>query len=213
MDGLLLNRLNLQSIQFLVEHLQGWRGGEERSSYQWLMRLTSALQQGVVSQCCAPHAVFPLRTYTQYPAQLIPPPPAVTWDPHYTPSILQQPHLTQIHDHTLMDLLPQVGAEDLDQGDLECGDLTVHEDPGQVQLNLEANIDLGGGGGVRETDSIVHSSCQELQNLEPCHSSLHSCYPMLSFAYMQGCTKWRWLRSLDYPFPPLVAHIGTVDGR
>ena len=31
--------------------------------------------------------------------------------------------LTQIHDDTLMDLLPQVGAEDLDQGDLQGGDL------------------------------------------------------------------------------------------
>ena len=213
MDGLLLNRLNLQSIQFLVEHLQGWRGGEERSSYQWLMRLTSALDSKVLSVNVVLHMQFLPYVLTHSTPLNSDPPPAVTWDPHYTPSILQHPHLTQIHDHALMDLLPQVGTEDLDQGDLECGDLTVHEDPGQVQLNLEANIDLGGGGGVRETDSIVHSSCQELQNLEPCHSSLHNCYPTLLFAYMQGCTKWRRGRSLDYPFPPLVAHIGTVDGR
>lgn len=35
-----------------------------------------------------------------------------------------------------MDLLPQVGAEDLDEGDLERGDLAVHEDARQVQLHL-----------------------------------------------------------------------------
>ena len=27
-------------------------------------------------------------------------------------------HLTQVHDHALVDLLPQMGPEDLDEGDL-----------------------------------------------------------------------------------------------
>ena len=37
------------------------------------------------------------------------------------------PSLTQIHDDTLMDLLPQVGAEDLDQRDLQGGNLASAE--------------------------------------------------------------------------------------
>lgn len=36
--------------------------------------------------------------------------------------------LAQVHHDTLMDLLPQMCPEDLNQGDLEGRDLTVHED-------------------------------------------------------------------------------------
>ena len=61
--------------------------------------------------------------------------------------------LTQIHDDTLVDLLPQVSPEDLDERDLEGGDLAVHEDARQIQLHLEANVDLGQRDGrVRETE-------------------------------------------------------------
>jgi len=52
-------------------------------------------------------------------------------------------HLTEIHDDTLMHLLPQMCPEDLDQRDLECRDLAVHEDAGQVELDLEADVDIG----------------------------------------------------------------------
>lgn len=45
-------------------------------------------------------------------------------------------HLAQIHDDGLVHLLPQVGPEDLDEGDLQRGDLAVHEDARQVQLHL-----------------------------------------------------------------------------
>jgi len=38
--------------------------------------------------------------------------------------------------------LPQVSTEDLDQGDLQCGDLAVHEDSRQIQLHLETYIHL-----------------------------------------------------------------------
>lgn len=34
-------------------------------------------------------------------------------------------HLADVHDHRLMHFLPQVGAHDLDEGDLEGGDLAV----------------------------------------------------------------------------------------
>ena len=42
-----------------------------------------------------------------------------------------------------MHLLTQVRPEDLDEGDLEGGDLAMHEDAGQVQLYLEAHIHIG----------------------------------------------------------------------
>lgn len=59
-----------------------------------------------------------------------------------SPSILA--HLTQIHHDALMDLLPQVSSEDLDERDLQCGDLAVHEDTGQIQLHLKAHVHLTG---------------------------------------------------------------------
>lgn len=43
-----------------------------------------------------------------------------------------------------MDLLPQVSAEDLDERDLQCGDLAVHEDTCQIQLHLKADVYLTG---------------------------------------------------------------------
>ena len=51
--------------------------------------------------------------------------------------------LAEIHDHALVDLLPQVSPEDLNEGDLQRGDLAVHEDAGQVKLHLEAHVHLG----------------------------------------------------------------------
>ena len=49
-------------------------------------------------------------------------------------------HLAQVHDQALVHLLPQMGAEDLDERDLERRDLAVHEDSGEVQLHLEADV-------------------------------------------------------------------------
>ena len=40
-------------------------------------------------------------------------------------------------------LLPQVSTEDLNQTDLECGDLAVHEDTGQIKLDLETDVYIG----------------------------------------------------------------------
>jgi len=36
-----------------------------------------------------------------------------------------------------------MSSEDLDQRDFESGDFAVHEDPGEVQLHLETNVDIG----------------------------------------------------------------------
>ena len=61
-------------------------------------------------------------------------------------------HLAQVHDNALVDLLPEMSSEDLDQGDLESGDLAMHEDASQVKLHLETHIHLErvGEGGGRE---------------------------------------------------------------
>mmetsp|Transcript_97181 Transcript_97181/g.274888 ORF Transcript_97181/g.274888 Transcript_97181/m.274888 type:complete len:549 (-) Transcript_97181:3378-5024(-) len=42
-----------------------------------------------------------------------------------------------------MDLLPQVSSEDLDERNLQGWDLAVHEDAREVQLHLEAHVDVG----------------------------------------------------------------------
>ena len=42
-----------------------------------------------------------------------------------------------------MNLLPQMGTEDLNKRDLQCRDLTVKEDTGQVKLHLETDVDVG----------------------------------------------------------------------
>ncbi len=44
-----------------------------------------------------------------------------------------------------MDLLPQVRAEDLDQRNFESGNLPVHEDARQVQLDLRGGFAWCGG--------------------------------------------------------------------
>lgn len=55
---------------------------------------------------------------------------------------MNRTYLTEIHDNALMDLLPQVSPEDLNEGDLQCGDFAVHEDSCQVKLHLETHIHL-----------------------------------------------------------------------
>lgn len=73
----------------------------------------------------------------------------------------REEHL-QVHDDTLMDLLPQVGPEDLDEGDLEGGDLAMHEDASQVQLHLEAHVHIGtiDGGGPPQGETPVGNLVQ-----------------------------------------------------
>ena len=58
-----------------------------------------------------------------------------------------------------MDLLPQVSSEYLDEGDLQCGDLAMHEDSCQVQLHLRAYIYLPGKrDGIRDQRTQEASS-------------------------------------------------------
>ena len=51
--------------------------------------------------------------------------------------------LAKIHDHGLMNLLPQMSSENLDEGNLQSWDLAVQENTSQIQLHLETNIDIG----------------------------------------------------------------------
>lgn len=51
-------------------------------------------------------------------------------------------YLTQVHDNALVHLLPEMGPEDLDERDLQCGDLAMHEDACQIQLHLKPHIHL-----------------------------------------------------------------------
>ena len=44
----------------------------------------------------------------------------------------------------LVDLLPEVRAEDLNERNLQRRNLAVHEDARQVELDLEADVDLRG---------------------------------------------------------------------
>lgn len=51
--------------------------------------------------------------------------------------------LTQVHHDAFVDFLPKMGPENLNQGDLQGGNLTMHEDTSQIELNLETNINIG----------------------------------------------------------------------
>ena len=44
----------------------------------------------------------------------------------------------------LVDLLPEVRSKDLDERNLQRGNLAVHEDARQVELHLEADVHLRG---------------------------------------------------------------------
>jgi len=62
-------------------------------------------------------------------------------------------YLTEVHHDRLVHLLPQMGPEYLDEGDLERGDLAVHEDACEVELHLETHVDVGPVDGRRPPQS------------------------------------------------------------
>lgn len=49
-----------------------------------------------------------------------------------------------------MYLLPKMGPENLNQGDLERGNLAVQEDTGQIQLHLETDVDICSVNGLQQ---------------------------------------------------------------
>ena len=61
--------------------------------------------------------------------------------------------LAQIHDYRFVNLLPQMGTEDLDERNLERWDLSMKEDTRQIELDLETNVDVGSVDGWRPPES------------------------------------------------------------
>lgn len=51
-------------------------------------------------------------------------------------------NLAKVHYYRLVNLLPQMRPEDLNQTDLECGNFAVHVDTCKVELHLESNINV-----------------------------------------------------------------------
>ena len=51
--------------------------------------------------------------------------------------------LTEIHDNTFMNLLPEMSSKNLNQGYLQSRNLSMHEDSCQIQLYLKTNINIG----------------------------------------------------------------------
>jgi hypothetical protein len=49
-----------------------------------------------------------------------------------------------------MNFLPQVSTENLNQGDLESWDFTMHKDTSQVKLHLETDVNLENNKNVKE---------------------------------------------------------------
>lgn len=52
-----------------------------------------------------------------------------------------------------MNLLPQMGPEDLDQRDFEGRDFSVHEYASEIELDLEAHVHVGSVDGRRPPES------------------------------------------------------------
>ena len=56
---------------------------------------------------------------------------------------LRVEHLTQVHDDALVDFLPEMRTEYLDQRDLQSRNLAVHKNTRQVKLHLETDVHVG----------------------------------------------------------------------
>ena len=51
-------------------------------------------------------------------------------------------YLAKIHDDRLVNLLPQMRTENLNERDLERWNFAVHEDARQIELHLETDVNL-----------------------------------------------------------------------
>lgn len=72
------------------------------------------------------------------------------------------PGLTQIHDDTLVDLLPQVRSEDLDQGNLQGGDLASEAAQGISSTTIIRIIVI--------ITMIILQSCMGFESRPLCHT-------------------------------------------
>lgn len=131
MDCLFLHCLNLQSIQLLIKHL-----GKRQSKMRYVRVTQIRNLSSTPRQAGKFHFSF-LPFLCQIAGGRL-----VLLQKGTETNQTNVAHLTQIHDNALVDLLPQVSSENLDEGNLQRGDFAVHEDPCQIQLHLEANIHL-----------------------------------------------------------------------
>lgn len=130
-------------------------------------------------------------------------------------------HLAQVHDNGLMDLLPQVGAHDLDERDLERGDLSVPADEER---------DDGGTQGTRghtirlRTHESQHMQCRVNTHLHPPRisqnintttttttTSMRHCVQQAHAAY-GACFSHEDTGEVQLHLEAHV-HVGAVDGR
>lgn len=52
-------------------------------------------------------------------------------------------NLAHIHNNRFVDFLPQVGAEDLNERNFEGRNFAMHENAGQIELDLETDVNVG----------------------------------------------------------------------
>ena len=71
-------------------------------------------------------------------------------------------NLRYIHDNALMDLLPKMCPEDLDQRYFQSWNLSMHENPREIQLHLETNIYISpvNGWGPPKSKTPIGNLCQ-----------------------------------------------------
>ena len=74
----------------------------------------------------------------------MPPTPDQKLDKDPVPSVKTHSSIRQnaktYHGNTFVYLLPQMGSEDLDEGDLQGRNFSVEEDTSQIQLDLKTNL-------------------------------------------------------------------------
>ncbi len=147
MDCFLLYGLYTQGIQLLVKHLVGIDRMEclvhttynpvvlhnslAVRSFEKNLKSSSYFKHPRVYGCHLPRRLLDLSSFLH-----------LNFFFYFKKAVLQF-YLTQVHDNALVDLLPQMGSEYLDEGDFQCRDLAVHEDSGQIQLYLETYVHLG----------------------------------------------------------------------
>ena len=105
-------------------------------------------------------------------------------------------HLAEIHNNRLVDLLPQVSSEDLNQRNLKSRNFTVHEYASKIKLDLEANINISSVDSWRPPESepsvrdLVQSRSLSMSQLLILHRLLEarSLLPEKSFPSREICS-------------------------
>jgi hypothetical protein len=105
-------------------------------------------------------------------------------------------HLTEVHRDGLVYLLPQMGSEDLDERDLERRNLSVQKDTGEIELDLETNVDVRTVDGRRPPKSkaavgdLVETGTLGVRELLELHG-LFKTYYTISIRSLRACSPQR----------------------